>query len=104
MKGRVGLLKYLCRIFQAEIECVAYNLDRTYTGFNRGTLELTWHCCWLYSPRVAFCGYSVPHPSENRINVRVQTTGERLFTFYSLPYKFRVLFYVASLFVVQIAK
>ncbi|KAG0577701.1 hypothetical protein M758_5G167800 [Ceratodon purpureus] len=26
-------------------------------------------------PRVAFCGYSVPHPSENRINVRVQTTG-----------------------------
>lgn len=26
-------------------------------------------------PRVAFCGYSVPHPSENRINIRVQTTG-----------------------------
>ncbi|KAJ7555750.1 hypothetical protein O6H91_05G053300 [Diphasiastrum complanatum] len=26
-------------------------------------------------PRVAFCGYSVPHPSDNRVNVRVQTTG-----------------------------
>lgn len=27
-------------------------------------------------PRVAFCGYSVPHPSENKVNVRLQTTGE----------------------------
>eukprot|EP00850_Spirogloea_muscicola_P000753 SM000003S10998 [mRNA] locus=s3:247137:247838:+ [translate_table: standard] len=27
-------------------------------------------------PRVAFCGYSVPHPSEARVNVRVQTTGD----------------------------
>ncbi|EFJ09715.1 hypothetical protein SELMODRAFT_160051 [Selaginella moellendorffii] len=27
-------------------------------------------------PRVTFCGYSVPHPSDNRVNVRVQTTGE----------------------------
>ncbi|XP_002983787.2 DNA-directed RNA polymerases I and III subunit RPAC2 [Selaginella moellendorffii] len=26
-------------------------------------------------PRVVFCGYSVPHPSENKVNVRVQTTG-----------------------------
>lgn len=26
-------------------------------------------------PRVSFCGYSVPHPSENRVNIRVQTTG-----------------------------
>ncbi|QCE12796.1 DNA-directed RNA polymerases I and III subunit RPAC2 [Vigna unguiculata] len=28
------------------------------------------------SPRVAFCGYSIPHPSENRVNIRVQTTGD----------------------------
>ncbi|CAM6084184.1 unnamed protein product [Calypogeia fissa] len=28
-----------------------------------------------YLPRVSFCGYSVPHPSENRVNIRVQTTG-----------------------------
>ncbi|CAN6458454.1 unnamed protein product [Victoria cruziana] len=27
-------------------------------------------------PRVEFCGYSIPHPSENRVNIRVQTTGE----------------------------
>ncbi|KAK1357190.1 DNA-directed RNA polymerases I and III subunit RPAC2 [Heracleum sosnowskyi] len=26
-------------------------------------------------PRVAFCGYSIPHPSEARVNIRVQTTG-----------------------------
>ncbi|PKI32272.1 DNA-directed RNA polymerases I and III subunit RPAC2 [Punica granatum] len=27
-------------------------------------------------PRALFCGYSIPHPSEARVNVRVQTTGE----------------------------
>ncbi|KAK9279032.1 hypothetical protein L1049_012707 [Liquidambar formosana] len=27
-------------------------------------------------PRVAFCGYSIPHPSEARVNIRVQTTGD----------------------------
>jgi len=27
-------------------------------------------------PRVAFCGYSIPHPSDNRVNIRVQTTGD----------------------------
>lgn len=27
------------------------------------------------SPRVSFCGYSIPHPSDNRVNIRVQTTG-----------------------------
>eukprot|EP00271_Cylindrocystis_brebissonii_P007873 TRINITY_DN2176_c0_g1_i1.p2 TRINITY_DN2176_c0_g1~~TRINITY_DN2176_c0_g1_i1.p2 ORF type:complete len:133 (-),score=25.05 TRINITY_DN2176_c0_g1_i1:1429-1827(-) len=27
-------------------------------------------------PRTAFCGYSIPHPSENRVNIRLQTTGE----------------------------
>ncbi|KAK8472974.1 hypothetical protein PHAVU_001G016450 [Phaseolus vulgaris] len=26
--------------------------------------------------RVSFCGYSIPHPSENRVNIRVQTTGK----------------------------
>merc|ERR1719290_848771 len=28
------------------------------------------------SPEVEFCGYSVPHPSENKINFRIQTKGE----------------------------
>ncbi|KAK1373730.1 DNA-directed RNA polymerases I and III subunit RPAC2 [Heracleum sosnowskyi] len=27
-------------------------------------------------PRVTFCGYSIPHPSEARVNVRLQTTGD----------------------------
>ncbi|KAI5076128.1 hypothetical protein GOP47_0008193 [Adiantum capillus-veneris] len=29
-----------------------------------------------HDPRVEFCGYSVPHPSENRVNIRIQTTGD----------------------------
>ncbi len=28
------------------------------------------------SPHVAFCGYSIPHPSEAVVNLRIQTTGE----------------------------
>lgn len=28
------------------------------------------------SPRVAFCGYSIPHPADNKVNIRVQTTGD----------------------------
>ncbi|CAN6357887.1 unnamed protein product, partial [Urochloa humidicola] len=27
-------------------------------------------------PRVAFCGYSIPHPAENKVNIRLQTTGD----------------------------
>ncbi|KAM0947266.1 putative DNA-directed RNA polymerase [Dioscorea sansibarensis] len=27
-------------------------------------------------PRVQFCGYSIPHPSDNKVNIRVQTTGD----------------------------
>lgn len=26
-------------------------------------------------PNVSFCGYSMPHPSEEVVNLRVQTTG-----------------------------
>ncbi|XP_027185166.1 DNA-directed RNA polymerases I and III subunit RPAC2 [Coffea eugenioides] len=26
--------------------------------------------------RVTFCGYSIPHPSDARVNIRVQTTGD----------------------------
>lgn len=31
------------------------------------------HVC--VSPQVTFCGYSIPHPSENKMNIRLQTTG-----------------------------
>ncbi|KAK4363742.1 hypothetical protein RND71_018983 [Anisodus tanguticus] len=27
-------------------------------------------------PRVTFCGYSIPHPSDARVNIKVQTTGD----------------------------
>ncbi|TYI36198.1 hypothetical protein ES332_A03G125600v1 [Gossypium tomentosum] len=30
-------------------------------------------------PRVTFCGYSIPHPSKARVNIRVQTTGGTVF-------------------------
>ena len=26
-------------------------------------------------PDTEFCGYSIPHPSENKLNLRLQTTG-----------------------------
>ncbi|XP_014626892.1 DNA-directed RNA polymerases I and III subunit RPAC2-like isoform X1 [Glycine soja] len=31
---------------------------------------------FIIFPRVTFCGYSIPHPSDNRVNIRVQTTGD----------------------------
>lgn len=31
-----------------------------------------------FSPEVTFCGYSVPHPSERKINLRIQTSGEAI--------------------------
>ncbi|KAL6546417.1 hypothetical protein OROMI_022138 [Orobanche minor] len=27
-------------------------------------------------PRVSFCGFSIPHPSDALVNLRVQTTGD----------------------------
>ncbi|XP_009781695.1 uncharacterized protein [Nicotiana sylvestris] len=29
-----------------------------------------------HDPRVTFCGYSIPHPSNARVNIRVQTTRD----------------------------
>ncbi|KAF8004895.1 DNA-directed RNA polymerase I and III subunit RPAC2 [Metschnikowia aff. pulcherrima] len=29
----------------------------------------------MKNPEVEFCGYSIPHPSENKMNVRIQTYG-----------------------------
>ncbi|KAK7295606.1 hypothetical protein RJT34_18517 [Clitoria ternatea] len=42
--------------------------DHTFANSIRFTLN--------QDPRVAFTGYSIPHPSENRVNIRVQTTGD----------------------------
>ncbi|KAJ3413796.1 RNA polymerase subunit AC19 [Chytridiales sp. JEL 0842] len=30
----------------------------------------------MKNPDVSFCGYSLPHPSEYKINLRIQTNGE----------------------------
>lgn len=30
----------------------------------------------MKNPEVEFCGYSIPHPSENLLNVRIQTYGK----------------------------
>ncbi|KAK7266755.1 hypothetical protein RIF29_19409 [Crotalaria pallida] len=42
--------------------------DHTFANSVRFTLN--------QDPRVTFCGYSIPHPSDNRVNIRVQTTGD----------------------------
>jgi DNA-directed RNA polymerase subunit L len=37
------------------------------------------HKCVLYdccSPDVSFVGYSIPHPSEPKMNIRLQTKGK----------------------------
>lgn len=31
----------------------------------------------MRNPSTAFCGYSMPHPSESLVNIRLQTTGAR---------------------------
>ncbi|KAL1368727.1 hypothetical protein AAHE18_02G142600 [Arachis hypogaea] len=44
--------------------------DHTFANSMRFTLN--------QDPRVTFCGYSIPHPSDNRVNIRVQTTAAPL--------------------------
>ena len=29
----------------------------------------------MKNPEVEFCGYSIPHPSDNKMNIRIQTYG-----------------------------
>ncbi|CAI9091060.1 OLC1v1025979C1 [Oldenlandia corymbosa var. corymbosa] len=41
------------------------------------TLANSLRFCLNQDLRVNFCGYSIPHPSEARVNIRVQTTGDR---------------------------
>ena len=40
-------------------------------------------------PDVEFCGYSIPHPSENKLNLRLQTIG---FILYIIAFFKRKLF------------
>ncbi|CEL57983.1 DNA-directed RNA polymerases I and III subunit RPAC2 OS=Schizosaccharomyces pombe (strain 972 / ATCC 24843) GN=rpc19 PE=2 SV=1 [Rhizoctonia solani AG-1 IB] len=32
----------------------------------------------MKNPKVEFCGYSVPHPSENKIHLRIQCTTRKI--------------------------
>ncbi|CAI0540319.1 unnamed protein product [Linum tenue] len=40
------------------------------------TLANSVRFCLNQDPRVSVCGYSIPHPSDARVNIRIQTTGE----------------------------
>ncbi|AMD19706.1 HCL445Cp [Eremothecium sinecaudum] len=39
------------------------------------TLGNALHYIIMKNPEVEFCGYSIPHPSENLLNIRIQTYG-----------------------------
>lgn len=39
------------------------------------THRLCVYVCGCTSPQVTFCGYSIPHPAENKMNIRLQTAG-----------------------------
>ncbi|KAI5342625.1 hypothetical protein L3X38_010500 [Prunus dulcis] len=45
-------------------------VDEDYTFANAARFTLN------QDPRTKFCGYSIPHPSDNRVNIRIQTTGD----------------------------
>lgn len=50
--------------------CATYNFkgeDHTLANLLRYSL--------IKNPEVEFCGYSITHPSENEMNLRLQTTG-----------------------------
>lgn len=51
--------------------CATYNFkgeDHTLGNLLRYSL--------IKNPDVEFCGYSITHPSESELNLRLQTTGE----------------------------
>lgn len=52
--------------------CATYNFkgeDHTLGNLLRYSL--------IKNPDVEFCGYSITHPSENEMNLRLQTTGKK---------------------------
>ena len=44
-------------------------------GFSPTVTNLVFFIDVSDSPRVEFCGYSNPHPSENKIHLRIQMYG-----------------------------
>ncbi|CAI0540318.1 unnamed protein product [Linum tenue] len=51
------------------------------------TLANSVRFCLNQDPRVSVCGYSIPHPSDARVNIRIQTTG----TTVEFPFLLRIL-------------
>lgn len=66
-----------------------YVLKSIYLEYELTRVHLRIFC----SPRVTFCGYSIPHPSQPRVNIRVQTTGKAcvFFNLLAIAIKFLVL-------------
>ncbi|KAL0863556.1 hypothetical protein Bca101_042674 [Brassica carinata] len=50
--------------------------DHTLANASSDFLITNHNCLQLCSPRVTLAGYSIPHPSLECVNVRVQTTGD----------------------------
>lgn len=68
-----------------------WNLNVTFYAYSWVKLKRV--CCfgvltYFCSPRVSFCGYSIPHPSDARVNIRVQTTGKAYILFFTWEFGF----------------
>ena len=63
---------------QANLEIIGED-DTCLTFVLRGedhTLGNALRYVLMKNPDVEFCGYSIPHPSEDKMNIRVQTTAK----------------------------
>ncbi|PFH37894.1 DNA-directed RNA polymerase I RPAC2 [Besnoitia besnoiti] len=60
---------------QEQEACKAAQLTFTLTGEDH-TLGNTIRSILVRKPGVEFAGYSVPHPTQPEMNIRLQTTGE----------------------------
>lgn len=70
---------YPCEFFEVLVEQEVRELLLTASAANFCThskSKMRFHLC---SPHVEFCGYSIPHPSEAVVNLRIQTTGQQHF-------------------------
>ncbi|KAL2467376.1 RNApolymerase 14 kDa subunit [Abeliophyllum distichum] len=64
------MITVLTRSYQDQSQATFSLTDEDHTLAN--SLRFTLN----QDPRVTFCGYSIPHPSDARVNIRVQTTGD----------------------------
>ena len=62
------------QLYFYQLVCFWAKLLKWLHSVNAVSLYIFLQC---YSPRVAFCGYSIPHPADRKINIRVHTTGTK---------------------------